>query len=694
VDGQPATYANTSQPRLVACVRRALACWLLCLGSVPTGAQISADLELSDTLVAAGQQVTVRIIVDHESVDDVELPEVEWGPHLSVVAGPLATTVRLATAPDARIAIEYRLLARVPGRVVVEPISLSIAGQVFETPPRLLEISEARDLSRVPFGVQWHVPVQTMVVGQVVPVTLELFNAREYTFPEAVTVAAPASAIFEEVQGIGEISRRTVDGTELLRIPIAGFMLTAGEAGTLSIPSAVVNAQGFELRSGQVNVPVTTLPAQADATGAVGDFDVSAVISRSSLLVGASAELVVTVRGTGNLHYLEFPDPIAPAFQLDLAGRAADLTPSAEGYRGEARFRYTLTAVPGAAEPRQPSGPRVVPVRFSEFAWFDPESGLVRGVTPAPIEVTVEAATAPARAEESTTAVALLDLAEIRAAQPPHRYKDPTAYGWFAPGVLILVGAVIFRRNRARAFLSALVFVAVAVGAARLEELSDRAMEAAAAGKLDVAAMHYRRMLNEEPHAPGVLHNLGVIATRQEDPAVAVFALREAIRYNPTLGVSRAALEEVERLFELTQQAPPPHRLLPDLFFFGIVGAVNLIGVVLAFARRPSGSRAIVLILLAVIGAASLAGLLVTDARASGGLAIVAHDLELRRIPEPDAQGWLPLPQGSALEIVTKQGSSVLLRSAAGLEGWAARSSLLVQGEDPPWRAAPHPGTL
>lgn len=671
MERKPRTFATGRRARLVAAALLLVPC--------AATAQISAVLELSDELIAAGQQLSVRIIVDHETVADVELPQIAWDRHLQLLSGPVIAPIRLPSAPDERIAIEFELRARIPGRVIIEPIEISVAGQTFITEPRLVEISEPRDLSRVPLGLRWSPATESMRVGQVQPVTLELVNAREYTFPDSVTVQAPAAAILEEVSGLGEIKRRVVDGVELLSIPVAGFMLTAGESGLVELPAATAIADGYEVGSLPFSIEVEPLPDAVLDSGAVGDFEVAAHLSRDRLLAGGSTELIVEITGTGNLHYLDPPEPRSDSIRLDPTERTEELTPARGGYRGTARFVYTAGSPEGG----------VHTITFDRYDWFDPAANRIRSLQLPSLVLEVEAATVITRVEEPTATLALLDEAGIAEARPVDRYRDPLAYGWFAPGILFFVGAFLLRRHRG-ASLVLLIAAASLLSAEQPQDATlEEALRLASDGELGASLQLHSRLLQDDPNSPGLLHNIGVIEARRENEARAVFAFREAIRINPSLQAARVALAEVEASAELVIQASPPHRWVPDWFFFGVAGTVNLLLIVVAVMRKRSGTRTIAIILLSILMAASLGGLLATDAGRNRGVAVTAQQISLRRIPETDADGWYLLPAGSALEVVTEQADSVLLRTATRIEGWADRDLLLIQGESTPWFGRP-----
>ncbi|MFP4408819.1 MAG: hypothetical protein ACLFPW_09890, partial [Spirochaetaceae bacterium] len=57
-----------------------------------------------------------------------------------------------------------------------------------------------------------------------------------------------------------------------------------------------------------------------------------------------------------------------------------------------------------------------------------------------------------------------------------------------------------------------------------------------------------------------------------------------------------------------------------------------------------------------------------------------AESARMLRIPEPDADTWLTLPQGTAVEVELRHQEFVLVRTGLGVEGWLEAEELLLGG--------------
>ncbi|MFW5684460.1 MAG: hypothetical protein ACOC1I_06380, partial [Spirochaetota bacterium] len=81
-----------------------------------------------------------------------------------------------------------------------------------------------------------------------------------------------------------------------------------------------------------------------------------------------------------------------------------------------------------------------------------------------------------------------------------------------------------------------------------------------------------------------------------------------------------------------------------------------------------------------ILIAGSLSGLVVSALRYDEQVGVVRSDVTLRRIPGSDADGWLPVTAGSAVEVVAGNGGFLLVRTVVGLEGWLKLDELLWPG--------------
>ena len=173
-----------------------------------------------------------------------------------------------------------------------------------------------------------------VVVGEPVIATLKLY--------QRVNIAGFEGANFPTFNGFWsqeleaptniEFARETYDGQIYNRALLRKFVLIPQQAGTITIDPAelvcLVNIRvssagssifdGFfddyrtvrqKVTSKPVKVNVSALPAGAPASfgGGVGEFSISARLSKDAIKIHEAASLIVTVSGRGNISLLEAP---------------------------------------------------------------------------------------------------------------------------------------------------------------------------------------------------------------------------------------------------------------------------------------------------------------------------------------------------------------------------------------------------
>ena len=226
------------------------------------------------------------------------------------------------------------------------------------------------------------------VVGEPVTATLKLYQRATLTgfedarFPKfngfwSQEVDAPQNIEFQREQ----VGDKMYNAAVLRR-----WVLIPQKAGTLTIdPSEIVclvNVRTQRARTGSifddffendyvtqrqrvttpaVNVKVSALPAGAPESfsGAVGQYSVSARLSKDSLKTHDAASLVVTVTGKGNVSLVEAPKLTFPP-DFEVYDVKATTSTDKSGTSGSKTFEYPFI-------PRSPGDFRLPPVRFSYY---------------------------------------------------------------------------------------------------------------------------------------------------------------------------------------------------------------------------------------------------------------------------------------------------------------------------------------
>ena len=671
-----------SRAGLDAPAARLVAAAALFLLSVTVWAQV--ETELTPQAVAVGESVTLRIVVDHEEPSDVSIdPVVPAGFRIS--GGPTIRPINVAVSNERTRAVEitFQLIATTAGRFVVAPIPLEVAGQRYETEPKLVEIGEATERSRVPFQCRWVAVNEELVAGQSTVVSLEMYNVREYTYPTSVSVTVPTNAIFEEIQGVGTIAQKSVDGIELLAIPVAAFMLTPPGPGSVTIPKAIVEADGMSVVADETNLSVAPAPEAIESSGAVGTFVLESETDKESLSIGETVTFRLRVSGTGNLHFLRFPDIEVSGFDVEMDRIDDAFEPVESGYTGYRERTLRL----------RPSRDGVAQISVDPLVFFEPDRGRIRRLTVDVPGITVTSVKMPQPQEEDSLPFVLLDAAQIGALRRSTAYQNPLSYGWLLPGLLLLVARLLWKRQGTTLLLLVCMsgFVLIAATSDPMSQVDEM---------VELAAHHYE---NEEipeaiaimedvsrqfPHLSGVHYNLAVLYFQVGELPRSAYAAREAIRMNPRERLYRQGLAIIEESGGIEHSIRPKQFVHPGIFFGSLTIATNLLCVVLAFAwRRQRGGVVLaeVVLVLAVIASATM--LVVSARTASAPTGVILSEITLLRIPDDNAAGWREVAAATAVDIVATQSGHVLVRTGIGHEGWADIGEVL-------WHENPEEGTL
>ncbi len=119
-----------------------------------------------------------------------------------------------------------------------------------------------------------------------------------------------------------------------------------------------------DIQSRPIAITVLPLPEEgkpADFSGAVGQFNMTAKVSKDSVKANEAVTLTVKISGTGNIKML--PEPkltVPPDFERYEPKITEKINRTATGVRGSKTFEYVLI-------PRFPGEQRIAPISFSYF---------------------------------------------------------------------------------------------------------------------------------------------------------------------------------------------------------------------------------------------------------------------------------------------------------------------------------------
>jgi hypothetical protein len=641
-------------------------------------------MELSDTLVGRGERITVELFVPGADPDELTLLVPSMPERLTLIGEPLLTESRrlVNNTVLSGTLIILQVQAGDPGRTALPSFRVEGLGvEPIETEERLIEISFDGSREGVPFDLQWRIDDSRLLVGQTRPVYLEMANILDLRYPDSIAVDSPSSGVFEEVRGLGEVRSRLVEETTLYTVPVAVFLVTPTQEGRLRIPAASVVLDELTRESAVLDLSATT-PSNQPGSGAIGSFDFDLRPSQEEGEITDSLSVTLTVTGEGNLPFFSFPSvTLENLIEIDRREEIRQ-TPSENGYQGERSLVLRLS----------PGEGRQATVTVEPFDYLEPATGRLISL---PGETYSYTLPAPGAVEVPGVEreLRLVPPEEILADLGAFSHRESSSYLLFliGPGILLVIAVslIIQRRGAPAASTGVLLLVLLSgmplIGESdALERRLRRGQEHFGRGAYQEALSTYRSLSEDLPHNGGLYHNLGVAAYLAGNRGEAVHGLREAVRYSQERAEFRELLLSVEEEYGLEQQLEVPRFLDPDTVLIGLLLLFNAgLPLVILLPFRAKGQRVIAVSLFVIL---SLLGSLVfLQARrfeTQGRGVVRGPQAQMLRIPEPDADSWLTLPEGTAVQVSLRHQQFVLVSTGVGVEGWLEAEALYLGGRE------------
>jgi tetratricopeptide (TPR) repeat protein len=656
--------------------KRLLATLFICISifTIPAQDEGIESINIHPGVVVEGERFTVKILVDEPdpalvSVEDLSLP-----PEISLYSGP---SIRGNTefgddgSRRDRTQITYSFRARRAGRHVLPGLTIHSGDEILRTGDILIRVAVYQYGQLViPLSGEWVIPEREYFIGDAIPLLLTLLKQEEILLIDRVRVNAPKGGALEELSGLGEIKERELGGTLLYDIPAGSYLFTPTRAGRVEIPLALIDAAGLTGRVPAQSITVIPLPEQVEETGAIGDLTRTLSLEKREVY-RQGEELLITIRisGTGNLHYLQIPEPTFRGATLLDTEEVQQYSPDLLGLRGyrENHYRFLLET-PGSQTIIAPPFPAYDPIR-QEFHTELPQ------VISLPVEKSLS----------ETGEIPSVHFHPLSAEETASFHHSAVwGNGWYylllIPGPLLFFIFLLLKKKKL--FLFASIILLLAAGSQDELDYSSTSRGCALyeEEEYDKARAQFQEGLNQDPENPALHYNLALCYYKLDDPGKGIHHLRTALYYAPMEQKIRMTLETIQSELGLDQQVPPVLPVHPDLFFFLLIFFINLAALIAIWGLFRLGSIKIIIIImfgLFTIGAAI--GLLYTignRSRVNGVVGIEAS--EMKRIPRQDAAFWLDLPEGLTLRVLGSSGDFYLVVTSYGLKGWVDRDQIIL----------------
>jgi tetratricopeptide (TPR) repeat protein len=443
--------------------------WLLLLALAAQQREVELGASLERTTVRVGE--TVLLTVNFRAPGIHSPPEIEE-PVLSgleLVSSTDRASFRYSpTLGNLReFSREYTLRVVQAGQLVIPPIRINVDGVAYETDPLVLLAQPEAGAPEIPgalmprvedeVAVRLWVEPETAYVGQQVTLTVAalfdpLVRSRLQRQPE---YRPPDVQGFwtADLPGSPRPEQRVIGGREYF-VQLYRRALFPLSAGVLRIPAAgvayevrrglIYAPETFEVESAPASVFVRPLPlegAPPDFGGAIGRYNARVWFDRADLRAGEAVQLIVEVRGSGNLSSLSRPAlPEIPGMRVYESGEDAEVELRGLELAGHKRFSWVL--VPERV------GQYVLPQL--QLPYFDPLTASYVVARTEPVTLLVESPLT-GLVERATAPDAALRFVRTEMGRQPLGLAGRPAFWVFQSFPLLgLLGLLAFGRYRRR----------------------------------------------------------------------------------------------------------------------------------------------------------------------------------------------------------------------------------------------------
>ncbi|MBI1879069.1 MAG: protein BatD [Chloroflexi bacterium] len=353
------------------------------------------------TILSTREQLTLTVTVTGDFLD-IPSPDLSQLTDFVVVESSTSTQVSIINGElTTQGVFVYRLQPLREGGLVINPISINLSGQVFQTAPIDIRVIAAgapaptlvappidspNTLQGQDFFVEAQIDNPTPYLGQQIVYTFKLYQAANFIGqpdyqPPAFTNFWSQSIVTQPTYNIN------AGGRDYLVTEIRTALFPANLGPVTIIPAKIVIPnfpyQDVVLETETITVEVQSLPdgAPADFKGAVGQFEIKAGLSANETKVNEPVTLIVEIKGAGNIEALVEPSlPKLPNWRIFESKPQSTVEVQGDKVYGTRRFERLI--VPG-----QPGNYTIPEISFT---YFDLETDQYRTISTQPLPVIVQ----------------------------------------------------------------------------------------------------------------------------------------------------------------------------------------------------------------------------------------------------------------------------------------------------------------
>jgi hypothetical protein len=619
------------------------------------------------------QTFTLSINTDLREGTAIEVLEANWPEQIRLVDGPKVRPFEWEQdgqfIQGTKISFAFRVVDA--GLTQAGPIRIGHPGgvMVISPFPMVFVLWDERN-NNYPMEVEWDISPGPYYQFSPILAQLLIKNLETVEIPFGNDLSSPAGAILESAPELGVVRSFHYFDRELHEIPWGTWLLTPSRAGELSLPRPDVSFKGIRRLPPRVRLEVLPLPEEVQETQAVGNFDYSVGVDRSSLSLQDSLEVTQTLTGVGNFPYLQLPEMSFDGFEILQTLEESNFQPVLEGYRGSKSRTYVLLPLE--------AGDRTL--FFDRFYWFDNLTREVRSISPNGTIVRIARSDEVATKEER---LGFLPWNEVWSAGSLKLFRNPFSYLALLPGLVFFFVYALRKRRKTKGvvYLSLFLGVSLMMSMALFVPPEPQAQKSAREFFINqdyASALGEMATLSEEyPELGGVDFNIALTYYKlgQADDTVSslIRAWRKGMR-SERIASFFALIQEENNL---AATIDPFFGFSEDLAFFIFALFFNLAFVTWTLMIRNNQVTLIFLLVSAfIISAGGLATGLVSAAGEGNVIGVLQERVNILRAPLPVATPWIAMKRGTVLDILGFHQGYFQVRNGNGIKGWVKEESL------------------
>jgi len=615
------------------------------------------------------QRFTVYIDTDLPDPEGIRILEANWPQQIRLVEGPIVRSFdwekegRLIEG--SRISFSFQVLDS--GLTGAGPIRIQHPNGVMVIPPfpMVFVLWDERN-NPYPMEVEWRLPSGPYFQNKPILAQLMIKNLENVEIPFGNDISSPPGAVMDKASELGAVQTSSFFHHRLHEIPWGTWLLTPTRTGELVLPRPAVTYRGVRRIPSLRRIQVEELPASLDQTQAVGQFEYEVIPSRTTLSAEEGLEVKMLLKGEGNFPFLRLPEMNFDGFDVVQTISSEDFQISLQGYKGEISRTFHLI----------PHGPGRFQIPVPSFSWYNPFRQDVLTTRHRSINLEI---TSPGEEGGIFSPLSFLSWKDVWASLSLNLFRNPWAYFLLLPGIIYFFTVILSNRQKTKPLLVLLSFglLGAAVFTPPEPELYKEAKRAFSEEDYQAAEEALLELQLEHPYLGGLDYNIALIHYQKGKGDLAVVSLIEGWRKGLRHSALYQLFERIKEEMALEGSLQPFWGFSEDLLFVIFSLFLNLSFILWAKLLSSKRINLVFYLVFSFLGvAAAFSAGLITLGSEYSSIGVLQQSVELLRVPSAEATPWIPLGQGTVLEILGYHNGFYQIRNSNGITGWVEEKHL------------------